>query len=263
MKERKFQYSIWAPIIRNKLKKQEEKKGDKLTKDEKSKIIKKEKRKCRVRAGVVAVAAALGFAAGYSNTKLLPEGKENKIAIEETAKNDSKTERQSFLENNKVKVTPTIDEQEESFKLKDILEEYNYNIESENIKFIESNPGFLYVDKNNNYIFDYREKTNEDSYITNDKDNQIGNVYTLINKKDNTIFASIGEVNSKIVNINAKQVKTVSDNKEYEYLQGKNIINLTKDKNNEEKSQETLEKIYSSIQKEHQQSKEQKEIEER
>ena len=80
MKERKSQYSIWAPIIRNKLKKQEEKKGDKLTKDEKSKIIKKEKRKCRVRAGVVAVAAALGFAAGYSNTKLLLDENKNIIS---------------------------------------------------------------------------------------------------------------------------------------------------------------------------------------
>ena len=258
MKERKSQYSIWAPIIRKKIEEEKTKKeenGEKLTKEEIKNIIKKEKRKCHRRATWIAITAALGITAGTKGIKLLEAPKDNNIKIEEQVNNENK--RKSFIEKNKVNTT--IEKQEEKFKLKDTLAEYNYNIESENIGYIESNPAFLYVDDNKNYIFDYKEKTDVDNYIRNDKENKIGKMYTLVNKKNNTIISSIGEVNSKIVNIDTKQVKDL-ENKEYE--QEKNTLDLTK-KYGKEKTQEELEKMYSSIQKEHQKSKEQKEIEER
>ncbi len=254
MKEKKSQYSIWAPIIRKKLKEQEEKKGEKLTKEEKNKTIKKEKRKCRRRAGVVAVVAALGFTAGYSNVKLLPEGKDNKTAIEETAK----TERENFLENNKVAETPKVKNNEKE-DIQELLNEYG--VKKEDISYIKSKPDFIYVDNNGNYVFDYRQKTDAPKFITQDKENSIGNVYSFINKKDNKIIASIGEINYKIVNIDTNQVTNRETGKEY--FKSEKYVNLNKNKDGKERTQEELEKIYSSVEKEYQHAKEQKEIEER
>lgn len=247
MKERKSQYSIWAPIIRKKIEEEKIKKeenGEKLTKEERRGIIKKEKRKCRRRATWIAITAALGITAGTKGIKLLEAPKDNNIKIEEQVGNENK--RNSFIEKNKVKINPTIENKEEAFQLKDILEEYNYNIENENIGYIKSNPAFLYVDDNKDYIFDYKEKTNVNNYITNDKENFIGNIYTLVNKTDNTIITSIGEVNSKVVNIDVKQIKLNSNNKEY--VRGENTIDLTVNSEQKvRKNNNTLEKLYKNI----------------
>lgn len=262
MKEKKSQYSIWAPIIRKKLKEEEKIKGRKLEKEERSKLIKKEKRKCRVKATVAALIAAAGITTGTKAVGLLEAPKENNVKVEAQTNNQNKKD--DIRDRIKVTETPTatVLPKEEIKNVKDILAEYNYNIEEENLGYVMSIPKDLCVDSNDNYVFDYKYET-QGKYISNDlrKNIHIDKMYTLINKNDDTIIASLGEVNSQIVNIDAKQIRLSSNNKEY--LQGENKINLTKSKDGNEKSQDELKDIYNSLEKKYEQAKEQKEIEER
>ena len=133
MKEKKSQYSIWAPMIRKKIadeKIKKEENGERLTKDERKKIIKVEKRKYRRRATWIAITAALGITAGAKGVKLLDAPKENNIKVEEQQNNNNNNnkKRNEFYEKNKVEVRSNIQPQKEKNEVKNILAEYDYNI---------------------------------------------------------------------------------------------------------------------------------------
>lgn len=253
MKEKKSQYSIWAPMIRKKIadeKIKKEENGERLTKDERKKIIKVEKRKYRRRATWIAITAALGITAGAKGVKLLDAPKENNIKVEEQQNNNKRNE---FYEKNKVEVRSNIQPQKEKNEVKNILAEYDYNIKNENIGYIKSRPQFIIIDFDNGYVADYKEKTKAKDYIT--KQDKIGNMYTIINKKDDTIITTLGKIDNKYVNIDTKQVMV----KEKEYFQGENVIDISKDNQGKEKTQDELEKLYYCIQNEYEQTREEKE----
>lgn len=258
MKIKKSQYSIWAPIIRKKVNEEKIKKeenGEELTREERKSIIKKEKTKCRRKATWIAITAALGITAGAKGVKLLEAPKENNIKVEEQKNTEDK--RKNFYEKNKVEVTPSVESKKDEIGVEDILKEYDYNIEKEDIGYIKSRPQFMTIDLNSKYVADYKEKTKASDYIT--EQNRIDNMYSIINKKDNTIITTLGIIDEKYVNIDTKQVKVSSK----EYLQGKKVIDISKDKKGKDKTQEELKKLYNNIQNEYEQAKEQKENEER
>ena len=132
-----------------------------------------------------------------------------------------------------------------------------------------------YKDKNNNWTevtdeekiknknielktyADYKEKTKAKDYITEQE--RIDNMYSIVDKKNSVIIATIGNIDDKYVNISAKQLKT--DDKEY--LQSENTIDFSKNKDGKYKTQNQLKKIYETIQNQYEQVKEQKENEER
>ena len=157
MKNKKSQYSIWAPIIRNKIKKEEEIKGRKLNPKERKKFIRNEKKKCRRKATIIAVLASLGITAGAKGVKLLEAPKENKVNVETQTKTDDK--RRDFIEKNKVDVTLTITPEEEKLEAKDILAEHGYNIDDDKIGCIKSKPQFITINENQEYVDDYKENT--------------------------------------------------------------------------------------------------------
>mgnify|MGYP000123137103 CR=1 FL=1 len=239
MKNKKSQYSIWAPIIRNKIKKEEEIKGRKLEKEERSKLIKKEKRKCRVRATYTALIAAIGITAGATTIKYLEAPKDNKTKVEAQTKTDDK--RKDFLEKTKADVIITIAPEEEKLEAKDILAEHGYNIDDDKIGCIKSKPQFITINENQEYVDDYKENTEASDYITDNK--RIEDMYTLINRDDNTIITTLGRIDDKYVNIDAKQVMVNGK----EYFQGENVVDVTKDDQGNEKSQDELKKVYEGL----------------
>lgn len=113
------------------------------------------------------------------------------------------------------------------------------------------------IDLNNKYVADYKEKTKAKDYITEQE--RIDNMYSIVDKKNSVIIATIGNIDDKYVNISAKQLKT--DDKEY--LQSENTIDFSKNKDGKDKTQNQLKKIYETIQNQYEQVKEQKENEER
>lgn len=258
MKIKKSQYSIWAPIIRKKVNEEKIKKeenGKELTREERKSIIKKEKRKCRRKATWIAITAALGITAGAKGVKLLEAPKENNIKVEEQKNTEDK--RKNFYEKNKVEVTPSVESKKDEIGVEDILKEYDYNIEKEDIGYIKSRPQFMTIDLNSKYVADYKEKTKAKDYITEQE--RIDNMYSIVDKKNSVIIATIGNIDDKYVNISAKQLKT--DDKEY--LQSENTIDFSKNKDGKDKTQNQLKKIYETIQNQYEQVKEQKENEER
>ena len=113
------------------------------------------------------------------------------------------------------------------------------------------------IDLNSKYVADYKEKTKAKDYITEQE--RIDNMYSIVDKKNSVIIATIGNIDDKYVNISAKQLKT--DDKEY--LQSENTIDFSKNKDGKYKTQNQLKKIYETIQNQYEQVKEQKENEER
>lgn len=68
-------------------------------------------------------------------------------------------------------------------------------------------------------------------------------MYTLINRDDNTIITTLGRIDDKYVNIDAKQVMVNGK----EYFQGENVVDVTKDDQGNEKSQDELKKVYEGL----------------
>ena len=240
MKNKKSQYTIWSTTIRKNLKKEEERKGRKLEPQERKKFIKNEKKKCRRKARWIAITAALGIAAvGVKGAKLLEAPKENKINVETQTNTDNK--RKDFLDKTKVDVTLTIAPKEEKLEAKDILAEYGYNIDDEKIGCIKSKPQFITINENQEYVDDYKENTEASDYITDS--NRIDDMYTLINRDDNTIITTLGKIDDKYVNIDTKQVMVNGK----EYFQGENVLDISKDNQGNEKTQDNLEKVYEGL----------------
>ena len=239
MKNKKSQYTIWSTTIRKKLKEEEKNRGRKLNPKERKKFIRNEKKKCRRKATIIAVLASLGITAGAKGVKLLEAPKENKVNVETQTKTDDK--RRDFIEKNKVDVTLTITPEEEKLEAKDILAEHGYNIDDDKIGCIKSKPQFITINENQEYVDDYKENTEASDYITDNK--RIEDMYTLINRDDNTIITTLGRIDDKYVNIDAKQVMVNGK----EYFQGENVVDVTKDDQGNEKSQDELKKVYEGL----------------
>lgn len=243
--KKESKYSIFAPIIRNNIKKQEEKLGRKLDKQEKRKFIKQDKRRLRRKATYTAVLAALGISGAVIGKKALPEGQKQQIVTEQTS-NSKETRNNNFKENLKAEVQPvSLTEKEEDNNItKEIVEKYNQTYSEEltedDIGYIRSCPQFLGIDKDGNYSFDYYGKTD---IVDSVRDNDVGDLYVIVNKQNDEIISAVGQAKFNTVNVDAKQIKVG----EKEYKKSDNTINLVVDEKGTEKSEEEQDKIYFSV----------------
>lgn len=238
--------------IRIKIQKAEEKIGRQLTKKERQKIEKQVIRKYNRQNLIRGAFLALGIVIGAGGHALLTAGnnpdKENKQEIEMEMDTQDETTN-SFKEDLKVDIDSITTEKEENEEvdydkiMSEILEEYNerYDAElsQEDISFIKSNPQFLGIKDDGTYIQDYKQNTPVQEYTKE----RIGDVYIIINNKDNTIITSLGKVKGQITNIDTK---VVMDKDRKEYFESDKKIDLTGDKNKEE-----VEQIYEAIQNEY------------
>ncbi len=254
-KPRKTKYKIFAPKVRSDLRKKEREIGRKLNKEEKREFIIQDIQRLRGLSGKVIIFSALvasgiaGITAmGTNKTKLLEAPKESKVISTEEALADKdeklKTNNNEFKESLQVDFDQNsvyIDENNNNDIVQEIIGRYNNNLSEADIGYIKTNPQFVTIDENGNYVYDYKEKTNASEYIT-DK-NQIGDIYTVIDRTNDKIISSVGMIDNKIVNINSKQV-LLGDK---EYLQSDNMIDLTKNENQEEKNEEELSKVYDNL----------------
>ena len=123
--------------------------------------------------------------------------------------------------------------------LEDIANEYNEKygtkLSPTDITYIKSNPQFLAIDNNGEYVQDYKETQKYDSYIQD----KIKNIYVFVNKKDNTIISSIGKVEDEVQNIDTK---IVMDSQKKEYISNSKKIDITQGKTNEE-----IDEIYNAM----------------
>ena len=114
-------------------------------------------------------------------------------------------------------------------------EEYDTKLSAADITYIKSNPQFLAIDNNGEYIQDYKQTQKYGSYIQD----KIKNIYVFINKEDNTIISSIGKVADKVQNIDTK---IVMDSQRKEYISNNEKIDITQGKTSEE-----IEEIYNAM----------------
>lgn len=234
--------------IRRRIKIAEEKKGRRLFRKEREVIekavIKEFRRKNAIKAVLVALGITTIGAAGKH--ALLPEGNNNKIEKQETLKREN-NEFIKGLQSHGIKIdtekfTKELQNEEIIFDiLKEYNEKYGTELNKEDISYIKSKPQFLGIDENGTYIQDYKENTPVKEY--EEEEEKIGNIYIMINNKDNKIISSLGEVSSEITNIDTK---IVMDRNGTEYLESDKKINII-----EGKDEQTKQKIYEALEQEY------------
>ncbi len=244
---RESKYSIFAPKVRRDIEKKEEKLGRKFTKEEKKEFRQKDIKKLRRKYAVIGILAAIGIGSTVTAIKLLDAPKENNITKIEQSQNKSKGEQ--FRQSVQHEVEPFVikENQNEKNITEQITQRYNdtYNedLSEEDIGYIQSKPQFFKIDESDNYVFDYRENVEAKDYKDNDYNRDT--LYIIINKKDNEIISAIGEIDNKIVNVQAKQVMI----EDKEYLEGKETINLTVDESGNQKTQKEKDEIFKNVEK--------------
>lgn len=234
-------YSIFAPIIKRNVKREEAIRGIKFTKEERNEFIKNDTKKFRTRAAIAAGILGLGISIGTVATNALPAPKESNVKVEQQ---NNKTNAENFRENLKAEVEPiNIEEkQNEENVMENILAEYNKQYNEEltvnDVGFIKTNPTFVYVD-GEDYIYDYKEKTEAPEYTED-----VGDIYVIVDNNDE-IISSIGKVDGKYANIDTKQVKIATK----EYVKSEKTLDVTKNEDGSIKSKDEIEKLFVGIEK--------------
>ena len=242
---KKSNISILNPIVRKHIRKEEKIIKRKLSREERHEFIKNDKkqikkdfRRVALKSSVVGVLVAIGI---IGTRAMLPEPKEDNVKVEQQYKTDnSKSKEEKFrkeLQTETPVIQPKTEEKEESI-LKEIANKCN--LAEENIGIIKSCPRFLGIDKQGNYSFDYYEKT---EIVDSVRENDIGDLYTIVDKENKQIISSIGEANCDIVNVNVKQIKVGQT----EYTNSGKPVDLTVDENKSPKSEEEKNEIYKNI----------------
>lgn len=198
-------------------------------------VIRKEQRKNRLRGILVALGITTVGVGGYlasQNQKAEEVGKRPEITEEQKDDKENNFKNQIKVEETDLN-KENIEENNIDYEqiISEIIEEYNNeydeDLKEEDLSYMKSNPQFLGIDKDGNYIQDYKEKAAVEKYITKD----IDNIYVVINNKDNTVITSLGKVEKDIRNIDTKIIKGYGGK---EYLESKNKIDLTKNKNKDD-----------------------------
>ena len=251
-------YSIFAPIIRKNVRKQEEIIGRKFTREERNQFIEKNTKSLRTRTAVVAGILGVGLLIGVKATeqKSLPSPKPipTPIATEQPKVTDTpekkKEERNSFKIELQEKAKQEAREQavnetkNENEFINELVNEYNSrydkDIEEQEVGVLKLTPNFIRKDKDTSEYYMGKENSPEDELI----DKQGSPLYVVVNNRDNTIISGVIKENSKVKNV---QVKSARDKNNTEYVLSKETLNLTRDENGNEKSDEEKEQIYNNL----------------
>lgn len=245
-KKEKFweKYSSVKEAAKKDVEKKEKILDRKLTEKEYKRIIKKHNRMYnikRIKYLAAAVVAVLGISKIEKNALTSRNDQNNRTEIASELLEETPT----FKDEIKVDLS-----QENNQKTKDYSQVINYDqlyvdainqynqkygtdLEEKDIELIKSSTTqYLGIDENGTYIQDYNQNTPVVEYIRNGVDkNNIGNIYIMLNKKDNSIIGSLGKVNYEIVNIDTKIIMNY-DRKEY--VESDKKIDLTKTVNDED-----------------------------
>ena len=198
--------------IKKEIKKEEQKRGTRLTREDKRKIAKSEHKKMKRKVAIAGVLAAIGIT-GVMAHKQLPQPKETTVAKEDNRKDE-------FRENIKVDINELEnkkDETQEEDIFKRIVNEYNNKypdntIQEEDLGIIESEPDFLIKQEdgeNIKYIQNYKSENLESNqeYIHDNYCVNIDKEYIILNKKDETVILSQGMIDGKVVDIDSEIVR--------------------------------------------------------
>lgn len=265
--------------IKKRIERSEKKLGRELTKNERRKIEKKVIRKHRRENFIRGLFLAAGVFLGASGVKALDSGKniekqhnqqtqeaiinsKENISQNEKYVKDNKSQEDKFRDslivdkdelNKKTKEEEIDYEKIEQKIIDEYNQEYNDNLTKEETSIIQSTPQFVGIDKNNNYIQDYKQETPVVQYKTNG----IGNIYVAIDNRDEKIIYSVGKIEGKIVNVDTKVVQTYNDGKRKEYFESNNNLDITKNKDEKE-----VNNIYDTLEHEFEEQQKQKEQQE-
>ena len=240
--------------VKRNIDKKREKLGRGLSREEKKSIVKKVFWQHFKRDVFGTIAIGLGIFAGFNTVKTINAYQDDKkIEIDNDSEKDtSKSEDIKFKDGLHVKIDEKqeIGEEIDYDKIMDeIIDEYNQKydekLSKENLGYIKSRPQFLGIDENGEYVQDYKQKENVDSYLTAG----IGEIYVLINKDNNSVIGSLGKVEGEITNVDTK---IVMDGNRKEYLEGEKKLDLTKDIDNKEIDEKSIENRYKALENEYQ-----------
>ena len=241
--------------VKKNIDRKREKLGRGLSREEKKTIVKKVFWKHFKRDVFGGIALGLGILTGVNTAKTINAPQDDKkIEIDNDSEKDtSKSEDIDFKNGLHVKIDEkqaSGDEEIDYDKIMDeIIDEYNQKydekLSKEDLGYIKSRPQFLGIDENGEYIQDYKQKEDVDSYLTAG----IGEIYVVINKEDNSVIGSLGKVEGEITNVDTK---IVMDGNRKEYLEGEKKIDLTKDSDNKEIDEKSIENRYKALANEYQ-----------
>lgn len=236
------------------IRKNEKNLGRRLTEKEKQKIQERVKAKHRrenfIRAGFLALGIPLGagiHALTTSGDKT--EDKDTKTkkkmqVVDEESKNPYKDTLKvnfsSCIENEPIDYVQIIN----AYNKK-----YNTKLTAEDISLIKSTPQFLGISEDGTYIQDYKENTPVEGYI----DDNIEDIYIMINNKDNKIIASLGKIDGEIKNVDTKVVMTYEGDEFFESYQKIDLTKVTVEKN---KKRNQSEKIYDTLENQYEKERE-------
>ena len=169
------------------------------------KIIDKLKEKFKIgEKGIRGLFLALGIGIGATGATavhtMLPDGN-NKPIEAETEIDTTQADGDSFKSSLAVDSQPQLKTENEEIEeldyeqiLSEIINEYNEkydtNLTKNDLLYIKSNPQFLGIDENGEYVQDYKEKTEVESYLTDG----IKDVYIIINNQYQTVIKSINYI---------------------------------------------------------------------
>ena len=236
--------------IKRKIGLKEKKLRRKLSKEERRKIEKSVIRKHRKENFIRGLFLAIGIGVGATGTKALDSAKTVNMnqPKQETVVGDNNNEKDSngYKESLRVSSEDLNKNSEEEIDCnqiqRDIINEYNEkyndNLTEQDQSFIKSNPQFVGIDENNNYIQDYKEETPVSQYKTDG----IGNIYVVIDDRNDNIIYSVGKIDDEVVNVDTKVVMTSENGETKEYFASNNTIDPT-----ENKDKESIEDIYNTL----------------
>ena len=125
--------------------------------------------------------------------------------------------------------------------MKYIVDKYNQMYQTDltidDLKYIKSEPQYLGIDSQGNYIQDYKEQTEIEDVVYED---DIDEVYSIINGKTDEIIGSIGMIEEEIKNVDTKVVMGPNGK---EYYGAENKINMLQ----QEPEMKSDEQIYEAV----------------
>ena len=239
--------------IKRKITLKEERLGRELSKEERRKIEKSVIRKHRRENFIRGLFLTIGIGVGAGGTKALESAKTVNVnqPNQETSVDDNNNEKNSNGYKESLRVSSenlnksnSADEEKIDYNeiqqeiINEYNEKYNDNLTEQDQSFIKSNPQFVGIDENNNYIQDYKEETPVSQYKTDG----IGNIYVVIDDRNDNIIYSVGKIDDEVVNVDTKVVMTSENGETKEYFASNNTIDPT-----ENKDKESIEDIYNTL----------------
>ena len=197
--------------------------------------MKNSKKRKILKGAIVGIAALIGVETGglvitgYNNGKLKKEisrieNENNQLREENEFLKSLKVEANSLETQNKNEAEKEIDEILEEF-IEEHNEMYNDNLTKESIGGFKSNPMFIIKNSNEDYIQDNNYEMNPDEgEEVIETDSYKDGVYSLIDRRSNSIIASIADIDGEISNVYTARIMDSEGNMYFSNGNNENIL---------------------------------------